>query len=216
MGMFPLAGGRTVAAQNAPRTAPGYLYLGAGNGTLTKVPFTGSSLGVGRATAQPNLTSTGATFLVSNKLYWAKTDSPGGELEFSIFNGTAQPTWINSYNSWFRAADMTAAFFLDGRMYYTKAGTDTLFYRYLQPDSYLIGCTELTLPTVNLPWGQVRGMTWVAGNIVYGATDGSLRSVAFDPTAATGNAVDGAAVTVLAAATPELTWSTPTLFYATV
>jgi len=92
----------------------------------------------------------------------------------------------------------TGAFFLDGRVYYTKARRPWLYYRYLSPDSNLVGCTEFTLPTVDMPWSQVRGMTWVAGNIVYGATDGALRAVPFDPTASNGRAVDAAAVTVVA------------------
>jgi hypothetical protein len=216
MGMFPLAGGRMVAVQNAPHTTPGYLYLGAGDGTLTKVPYTGSSIGSPAPTAQPNLAGSGAAFMVSNKLYWAKRGAPGSDLQFSFFNGTVQPSWTNSYNQWFRAADLSGAFVLDGRMYYTRAGADRLFYRYLEPDSYLVGCTEFTLPTVNVPWGQVRGMTWVAGKLVYGATDGALRAVAFDPTAASGSAVDGATTSTVAAPTAGLTWTNPTLFYAPV
>jgi hypothetical protein len=216
MGMFPLSGGRTVEPQNAPQAVSGYLYLGAGDGTLTKVPFTGGGLGTPVSTAQPNLAGAGAAFLVSNKLYWAKAGAPGSDLQFSYFNGTVQPTWTNSYNSWFRSVDLTGAFLLDGRVYYTKAGADRLFYRYLSPDSYLVGCTEFALPTANLPGGQVRGITWAAGRIVYGATDGSLRAVAFDPAAANGAAADGTAATVLATATAGLTWSTPTLFYAPI
>jgi hypothetical protein len=56
-------------------------------------------------------------------------------------------------------------------------------------------------------------MTYVDGHIVYGYTDGTLRSVPFDPAAAT--AVDGSAATTVATAAGGLTWSNQTLFFAT-
>ena len=62
---------------------------------------------------------------------------------------------------------------------------NALYYRYLTPDGYVVGCTAFTLPTSGIDWRTVRGMTWVDGKIVYGSTDGSLRTVAFDPAAAT-------------------------------
>jgi hypothetical protein len=57
-------------------------------------------------------------------------------------------------------------------------------------------------------------MTWVNGKIVYGSTDGTLRTVPFDPTGGvSGFAADGAAATVLAPATAEATWSKSTLYF---
>lgn len=218
MGMFPLAGGRGVPVQNAPNTLPGYLYLGAGNGQLTKVPFDGVTLGAATTVSQPNLSSAGAAFSVANKLYWTKTDpsAPSGSiLEISIFNGVAQPPWYMSYNSWFAASSMVGAFFLNGRMYYARGNSNRLYYRYLAPDSYFVGCTEFVLPTsANFSWSQIRGMTWVNGKIIYGnSVDTSLHSVPFDPTAARGVAVDGLEATLLAPP-GGLPWSNATLFYA--
>jgi hypothetical protein len=220
MGLFPLGGGRVVSAVNASQATSGFLYLGAGDGYLTKAAFNGASVGAPTLTSQPNLASTGAAFAAANKLYWSKTDASapsGSSLEVSVFsNGTAGAPWVGSgYNSWFQAAGMNGAFFLNGRMYYTMPGSDTLYYRYLEPDGYVVGCTAFTLPTQNLAWSVVRGMTWVAGQLVYGSVDGTLRSVAFDPTAANGYAVDGTSPTVLATPTAQANWSNPTLFYAT-
>ncbi len=109
---------------------------------------------------------------------------------------------------------MTGAFARDGRMYYTKSGNNNLFYRYLENDGNTIGATEFTLPTQNLAWGNVRGLAWVNGKIVYGNTDGVLRSVAFDATAASGFAVNGATATVVAGSAGT-TWNSPTLVFAT-
>lgn len=218
-GYFPDAGGRTIAIQDAPQAASGYLYLGAGNGQVTKVSYGVAGLGAPVTVSQPQLTSARAAFMVANKLYWAKTDSsaPSGSLlNISIFSNTGVigAPWVSSgYNSWFAAGGMTGAFYLQGRMYYTTATSNSLFYRYLTPDGYVVGCTAFTLPTTGINWRNVRGMTWVAGSLVYGSMDGSLRTVGFDPAATT--AVDGSTATVVATPTIEVIWNDQTLFFAT-
>jgi hypothetical protein len=209
--LFPAAGGRTIGVQDAPSASSGYLYLGAGDGKLTKVPFNGTTLGTPALTNQAQFTGGRAAFSVSNKLYWAK----GSALDISIFSGgQVQAPWVGSgFNAWFDASTMTGAFSLGGRMYYTVSTSNALYYRYLTPDGYVLGCTAFTLPTSGVDWRTVRGMAWVNGKLVYGATDGSLRSVAFDPAATT--AVAGASATVVATSTADADWTSPTLFFAT-
>ncbi|MCA2216467.1 delta-60 repeat domain-containing protein [Jidongwangia harbinensis] len=216
--LFPTASGRTVAVQDAPQGSPGFLYLGAGNGQVTKVPYGPDGLGTPAVVAQPNLTSARSAFVVANKLYWSKTDvtAPSGSVfSISMFTGgTIGAPWTgNSFNSWYNAAAMNGAFYLNGRMYYVTSTGNALQYRYLTPDGYLLGCSPFTLPTEGIDWRTVRGMTLVNGNLVYGSIDGTLRSVPFDPAADV--AVDATAATVVAAGTPATTWSNPTLFYAT-
>jgi hypothetical protein len=211
MGMFPISSGRAISTENAPTGSPGFLYLRTANGQLTKVSFDGSTTGAPAVFAQPNLTAAGAAFSVGPKVYW----SGGTQLQFSFLSGSVvQPPWTVGWNTWFDPSGFSGAFYLDGRMYYTKTGTNTLFYRYLEPDSYIVGCTEFTLPTVNLDWSTVRGMAYVNGKLVYGSTDGSLRSVPFDATAGGGSAVNGSAAVALATGASGLTWSSPTLLYA--
>jgi hypothetical protein len=211
-GYFPTAGGRTIAAADAPQATSGYLYLGNGNGSVKKVTFNGTTVGAATTVSQPQLKSAKAAFALSNKVYWATT---GDVLNVSTLSaGTLSAPWVGSgYNSWYKAADMSGAFFLKGRMYYTTTTSNALYYRYLTPDGSVVGDTAFTLPTSGLDWRTVRGMTWVNGKIVYGSTDGSLRTVAFDPAATT--AVVGSTNKVLAAKTSALTWTNPTLFFAT-
>jgi hypothetical protein len=209
--MFPTAGGRTIAVQDAPTAASGYLYLGAGNGKLTKVPFDGTTIGTPVSSAQAQFTSGKAAFSVGGKLLWAKNTT----LDISAFSagtvGTAAAA--SGFNSWFNASTMTGAFSLNGRMYYTLTGSNTLYYRYLTTDGWVLGCTAFTAPTSGVTWLNVRGLAWVNGKLVYGSTDGKLRSVAFDPAATT--VVAGASATVIATGTTAATWSQPTLFFAT-
>ncbi|BCJ55171.1 hypothetical protein Asp14428_66460 [Actinoplanes sp. NBRC 14428] len=218
LGYFPSSGGRTIAVQDAPQAASGFLYLGAGDGKVKKVSYAASGIGTASTVNQPQLTGAKAAFALSNKVYWAKTDSSaasGSVLNVStLASGTLSAPWVGSgYNSWFTAASMTGAFFLQGRMYYTTSSSNSLFYRYLTPDGSVVGCTAFTLPTTGIDWRTVRGMTWVAGKLVYGSTDGSLRKVTFDPAAAT--AVAGASATVVAPKTTATNWNNPTLFFAT-
>jgi hypothetical protein len=213
MGMYPLAGARVAAAVNAPVGSTGFLYLGAGDGKLTKVSYQNGVLGTPAVTTQANLAAVGATYSIGNKLYWSKTVSATtSTLQVATFaNGVASVPWLGSgFNAWFKAAAMTGAFYVDGRLYYTKAGDSRLFYRYFEPDGSVVGCTEFVLPSQNVAWGNVRGMALIAGRVVYGSTDGSLRSVAFSDTA-----VDGSGAVILAAPAAGATWSTSTLFFAT-
>jgi hypothetical protein len=214
MGMFPLAGGRTVAAVNAPSATSGYLYLGGTAGQLTRVPFNGTTLGTPVVTSQPNVVAPGASFVVGNRLYYARTDraaGTNGQLQVATFTaGKAAAPWLGSgFNAWFAAARMTGAFYLDGRMYYTVSGDSKLYYRFLEPDGSVVGCTAFVVASPGLSWSAVRGMTYAAGKIVYGGTDGSLRAVPFN-----GLSVDGSASVVLTASKAAAKWSSPTLFYA--
>lgn len=216
LGMFPLAGGRTITPKNPPTATTGHLYLGTAEGQLAKVPFDGAALGAPTTVSQPTYTGAGATWRVSDRIYWSHLvpgTPTGSRLDISMFNGGAigVPWESSGYNDWFNPAAMTGAFFLDGRLYYTRAGANALYYRYFEVDGNYLGATEFTLPTTGMTWSSVRGMAWVGGRIVYGATDGALRSVPFDPAGAP--AVNGAAATTLAPATAALTWSTPRMFF---
>jgi len=208
--MFPLAGGRTLPVVEAPSTVPGYLYSGGTAGQLTRTAFSGTALGGASTVSEPNLTSAGVAMRAADKLFWDQ----GGHLAFSLVStsGLVGVPWTSSFNTWFNSSTMTGAFFLGGRMYYTKSTANTLYYRYFEPDGYVLGATEFSLPSTGLTWSLVRGMTWANGSIVYGWTDGKLRTVRFDPTAAGGVAVDGTRATVLSAGPG---WTSRTLFYAT-
>ncbi|MEV1072910.1 hypothetical protein [Micromonospora parva] len=218
LGMFPLAGGRTIAPKNPPSATSGNLYVSTAPGTVAKVPFDGTALGTATTVSQPAYTAAGATWRVDDRIYWSHTVAgtpTGSRIDVSLFNGGAigSPWEASGYNDWYNPALLTGAFFLDGRLYYTRAGANSLFYRYFEIDGNYLGATEFTLPSTGQNWSGVRGMAWVNGRIVYGATDGNLRSVAFDPTAAPAAVVSGATGFVVSTATPELSWSTPSTFF---
>nr|WP_239099131.1 hypothetical protein [Micromonospora andamanensis] len=220
LGMFPLNGGRTITPKNPPMESSGHLYLNVGPGEVAKVPFDGSALDTANAAvvSQPNYTGAGASWRVDDRIFWshAVAGTPtGSRIDISLFNGTTigEPWEASGYNDWYNPALLTGAFYLDGRLYYTRSGANNLYYRYFEIDGGYLGATEFVLPTTGVTWSAVRGMAWVDGQIVYGATNGSLRSVPFDPTLAPTAAVDGATSTLIAEQTPELTWSTASMFF---
>jgi hypothetical protein len=208
-GMFPMSGGRGLPVVAAPASTPGFLYAGDGtSGELSKTAYSGTALGGASTIAEPNMTGAGVAMRAADKLFW----DDAGKLGFSSVTtgGTVGAPWFIGYNDWFDSAVMTGAFFLDDRMYYTKSGSNSLYYRYFEPDGYIVGATEFSLPTTGVTWSSVRGLTWAGGSVVYGSTDGSLNAAPFSP--ATATAVDGATATELAPAGSG--WTSPTLYYA--
>lgn len=90
LGMFPLDGGRTVVPKNPPTATTGNLYLGTGEGQLAKASFNGASVGTPTTVSQPNYTNAGATWRVSDRIYWAHTVAgtpTGSRIDVSMFNG---------------------------------------------------------------------------------------------------------------------------------
>ncbi|WP_092375586.1 hypothetical protein [Micromonospora phaseoli] len=218
LGVFPVSGGRDITPKNPPTAGSGNLYLGAGGAQLAKVPFSGTALGVARTVSQPNYTGAGATWRVDDRIYWSRLvpgTPTGSRIDISLFGGSTvgAPWEASGYNDWFKPAVLTGAFFLNGRLYYTRSGANGLYYRYFEIDGNYLGATEFALPTTGLSWSTVRGMAWVKGRIVYGGTDGTLRSVPFDPTSAPAAVVRGGEAVVIATGTPALTWSRPSMFF---
>ena len=209
---FPTSGGRALPAQNAPSAASGFLYRGNGTTAFKKVAFSATGVGAWQNVTQSQMNGAKAAFSLNNKVYWSNAT---GTLNISVLtSGQAGAPWVSSgFNSWFNASQLTGAFYLSGRMYYTTATSNALYYRYLTPDGSPIGCTQFTLPTSGIDWRTVRGMAWVNGKLVFGATNGALKSVAFNPAATT--AVVGSTAATLAAASNPPVWSSPTLFFAT-
>jgi beta-propeller uncharacterized protein DUF5122 len=205
--VFPLGSGRNIPVVAAPTTPTGYLYSGGTSGQLTRTAFSGTALGGANVISEPTMTNNpGVAMRAADKLFWDVNGAFG--ISSVTGGGTVGAPWFIGYNSWFNSSTMAGAFFLDGRIYYTKSGSNTLFYRYYEPDGYIVGATEFSLPTTGVTWSTVRGMTWVDGSIVYGSTDGALRSVPFDPAAAV--AVNGSGVSTI---DPGTGWTSKTLFY---
>ncbi|MQA86956.1 MAG: PKD domain-containing protein [Streptosporangiales bacterium] len=187
---FPLDGG-TVPPPDDPGALPGEIYL-PGQGGSTNVAHRSydgttagptSDLGTGI-----NWSAARGGVVIDGTLYTGWSD---GRLYARSFDGSSfgaareintadqlvpMTTWHN------QVPNITGMFFWKGRLFYTRAGQSTLYYRYFEPESGIVGAEEFTA-TGNLPdlsWTTVTGM-FLSGDKLYvgNSTDGNLRRVDF-------------------------------------
>ncbi|MFL6139372.1 MAG: PKD domain-containing protein [Frankiaceae bacterium] len=97
--------------------------------------------------------------------------------------------------------NITSMFFINGRLYYTLAGTASLLYRYFTPESGVVGTTEFTAVSGNLSdldWTNVQGAFLDGSNFYYVTnSDGVLHRASFAggvPVAGTSASVSGPSI----------------------
>ncbi len=91
------------------------------------------------------------------------------------------PTWYTQLST------VTGMFYSDGRIYYTRSGQGSLFWRWFSPDSGIIGGVENTVTGGNVAWASTRGM-FLDGSTLYvvSSTTGQLLRIGFTGGAPTG------------------------------
>jgi hypothetical protein len=206
---FPLAGGKTLAA-NTTGTLPGSVYLlGSGSSAATgrQVVWNASSSAVSPSTfSAVDWTNARGAFMVNNEVYYGDTD---GNFYERTFNGTSfgpavaidpydDPAWDTVLNGskgtydgkesafYGEMPSLTSTFYSAGRVYYTLSGHSGMYYRYFEPDSGVMGADEFTV-TDGQNWSNVKG-AFLVGSTLYFADSvtGSLFSVPFVNGQATG------------------------------
>ncbi len=91
------------------------------------------------------------------------------------------PTWYGQLSS------VTGMFFANGRIYYTRTGQNSLYWRWFSPDSGVIGGIENTVAGGNITWSATKGM-FLDGTTLYvvSSTTGQLLKIGFANGAPTG------------------------------
>jgi hypothetical protein len=181
---FPLAGGTALPAEQTG-SLPGDAYLlGTANGnTVVKKAFTGSSV-TSSATVNAGGQTWGnsrASFVIDHVLY---TGWSNGTLTARPFNGgsfgTATTVNLNGISQLAsELSTMTSAFYdkATGRLYYTLSGQTSLYYRYFEPQSQIVGGVRFTAQasTADITWSQVDGAFLVGNTLYFGnSTNGNL------------------------------------------
>lgn len=224
---FPLVGGAAVPATTT-QDLPGNIYStgrisAQGLPVSTDLTYRGyDGTPVALATAFPtpgaDWSQTRGAFMVNNTLYYGGTD---GYLYQRSFDGTTlgaatqidpydDPKWSNvatgsgqtyrgkapTYYS--ELSNVTGAFYLSGRIYYTQGNQPSLYSRWFEPESGIVGAEETQTSGVN--FSGAAGMFYSGGHIYYAArSDGTLHRVGFsggvlDPasdTVVSGGSIDG-------------------------
>ena len=195
---MPLAGGTTVPTV-AAATLPNDLFIAPSSGAAlmrrpvdaTGVPPAASST----ANASMDWSQVRGAFDVNGTVYYGlgdgrlyartfdkATGAVGAQRSVNLYNdpdtGTAIPFTIASLSGMFYDT-------AQHRLYYTVKGDSHLYYRYFTPESEVVGALTFTAGS-SVSLGSVAGMTLAGGRVLYGSTDGTLRSVAFSGGAITG------------------------------
>jgi PKD repeat protein len=183
----------------------------AASGSLARRSFNGSTAGPAMAVADGGIDwdTVRGGFMVNGALYTALSD---GSFVKRSYNGSsfgaaqvvATQDQIVTLQAWHdEAAVATGMFFDSGRIYYTMSGSNSLYYRYFDTESGVVGAVrqEAGGSVTGINFAAVRGM-FLGGNTLYWATsDGSLHAIdwadgplAGAPVADTGRVVSGPAV----------------------
>jgi hypothetical protein len=117
------------------------------------------------------------TFITGNQVYLGWDT---GRMYRRTFSGSQfgkpKPVYLRGLEPFFPVQSVTGMFLDGGRLYYTMAGDDQLYYRYFTPESNVIGAQTFVAsgPGDGFTWGTVRGLTLAGGDVYAARTDGAL------------------------------------------
>jgi hypothetical protein len=211
---FPLAGGESLPAEQTG-TLPGDAYLlgVSGGSSVVEKHFTGSSV-TSSATVDGGGQSWGssrASWVIDGTLYtgWSNGTLTARSFDNGVFGAptTVGLNGITQFAS--ELSSMTSAFYdkAAGRLYYTLSGQSSLYYRYFEPQSQIVGGVRFTAQgsTADVSWSQVGGAFLVDGTLYFGnSANGNLSKIQW-----TGNAtVTGTRTTVSGPGVDGSDWRT--------
>ena len=159
-------------------------------------------------------------FMVNGDLYVATSD---GRFDKRTFDGTtfgpvtrvdaadqlvALTDWHNDIMS------ATGMFFDNGRIYFTRADTNTLYYRYFNPQSGIVGARRLTAASnvSGFDARTVRGVFATASALYWASADGALHQATWGRNAQSGFPVAGTAQVVSGPAVDGASWGARAMF----
>lgn len=192
---MPLAG-RPTGTAGAPEL-PGTVYRGGPLGPAVQAPLVRTVLDVDGGAGPTHSVDTGAVdwstvrgaFLVGDQLHLAFAD---GRLERRRFgpDRLGPPVAVDGadrlrrLDGWHAdAARATGMFLLDGRLYFTLAGAGSLFYRYFDPRTGVVGARRLVASrsVEGIDFSQVRGMVATDDLLLWATPDGALHRAGWTP-----------------------------------
>jgi hypothetical protein len=220
LAFFPLSGGSVVGGAFAGGLPSNVVQLGRNGATIRSVGSCGSASTGGddsgskrsfdgsHSSSQTSLPPQGTAwgqargaFMVSGVHYsgWAN-----GSLCRRMFNGStfASPHLVDLHGNKFgtELKTITAMFFSNNRIYFTKSGMATLYYRYFVPQSEIVGASRFTASgsVTGLDFSKVSGMFVASGKLYFVTrTNGVLHRVDWNgskPVPGTAVAISGPSV----------------------
>ena len=190
-----------------------------GTAGIARRSYSGTSFSAIQAVPSGGMTTNNirGSFMLNGWLYIAWSN---GAFDRRTFDGTnyGTPVPVNTagaptaFTDW--SADistMTGLFYDSGRLYFTKSGSATLFYRYFTPESDVVGAQRLTASenVAGIDFTQVRGMFEADDKLYWSTPAGDLRRLGWAQGARSGKPVAGAATVVSGPAIEGINWSSP-------
>ncbi len=198
--LFPSAGGTALPAENTG-ALPGNVYL-LGHTTddvVTRRTFTGTSVTASATVANggQDWSSSRGAVMIDGTLYTGWSD---GTLKARTYDGTTfgSPTNVNLNGLTDFAGELpniTGMTYdrLQGRLYYTLSGQASLYYRYFEPESRLVGAVRFTATgnTNGIDWTRTNGLFLNGATLFVGSsTTGNLAAVGWSSGVLTGTATN--------------------------
>jgi hypothetical protein len=211
--LFPSAGGTSLPAENTG-ALPGNVYL-LGHTTddvVTRRAFTGASVTTSATVGNggQDWSSSRGAVMIDGTLYTGWSD---GTLKARTYDGTtfgaATNVNLNGLTDFATELPMISGLTYDrvqGRLYYTLSGQSSLYYRYFEPESRLVGAVRFTATgnANGIDWSRANGL-FLNGSTLYvgSSATGNLAAVGW-----AGGTLTGTAATVSGPAVDGFDWRT--------
>jgi len=212
---FPLDGGDDMPVENTG-SLPGEMVL-LGSTDAQALTFDGATVTSTRSfTSNADWSTARAPFMIDNRVYYGMPDGTFKSRSFNNATTFGSQTGHNIYKDTSWAGDLkviTSATYdrVQGRLYYTLAGSNTLYYRYFTPQHPLAGAMRFTVNTTGtgITWSSTTGMVIAGGQLYVRDNTGTLRKLAWN------NGPSGAATAVSGPAIDGVNWSSRLMFLRT-
>lgn len=212
-------GGTSFPGVKTPSLPNDVYQVKTGTAGIVKRSYSGSAFGAAQPVSSTGLTTANirGAFMLNGYLYLAWSD---GTFDRRTFDGTSYgtPEAVNTGSQLTNMTDwvsdiqnLTGLFYDSGRLYFTRSGSSTLYYRYFTPESKVVGAQRLTASAnvTGIDFSQVRGM-FVAGDSLYWSTPSNdLRKIGWAQGAQSGRPVAGAATVVSSPTVDAYNWGSP-------
>jgi hypothetical protein len=184
-------GGTSIAAYKTP-TIPNYVYRGSAVGSSPTTGLTQRFVDTnsfGAASSAPDggidWSKSRGAFMLNGQVYIAMSD---GTLTRRSFDGSTYGSpvavntqdLINPLTDWRNdIINATGMFYDSKRIYFTETGQSTLYYRYFNPESGVVGAKRLVASgnVSGIDFRDVHGMFNTGSQLYWAKSDGSLNKI---------------------------------------
>ncbi|MET0999819.1 MAG: PKD domain-containing protein, partial [Marmoricola sp.] len=212
-------GGTTFPGVKTPSLPNDVYNVKVNTGGIQRRAYTGSAFAAAQAVPTGDLVTNNVrgAFMLNGYLYIAWSN---GVFDRRTFDGTSYGaaeavntgSLLTANTDWTSdISTMTGMFYDSGRIYFTKSGSATLFYRLFTPESKVVGAQRLTASAnvTGIDFAQVRGMFVADGNLYWSTPSNDLRKLGWAQGASSGRPVAGTATIVSSPTVDGYSWSSP-------